>query len=68
MDTESQTEEEPDTVSKPMSSDYASIECLDVGAGTRPHPDATVTLDIGDYDHLDFPGVDITSDIMACAG
>ncbi|MFB6118909.1 methyltransferase domain-containing protein [Halosegnis sp.] len=39
------------------------IETLELGAGTSPHPDADVTLDIReDLPHIDYPGVDIGTD------
>lgn len=38
-------------------------EVADLGAGEDPHPDSTVTVDIrNDLDHVDYPGVDLSSD------
>jgi hypothetical protein len=39
------------------------IDCLNVGAGSNPHPDATATLDLRtDIEGIDFPGIDIARD------
>lgn len=47
----------------PSTERSATVDVLEIGAGERPHPDATATLDIReDLDHIDYPGVDIGTD------